>query len=49
MAFGIILLQKVLLQLQKIRLLAVTGQELTIAETSPGVIIDVTVSLTGQD
>jgi len=27
---------------------AVTGQELTIAETSPGVVIDVTVSLTGQ-
>ena len=26
----------------------VTGQELIIAETSPGVIIDVTVSLTGQ-
>ena len=30
-------------------IVAVTGQELTIAETSPGVIIDVTVSLTGQD
>ena len=29
-------------------IVAVTGQELTIAETSPGVIIDVTVSLTGQ-
>ena len=27
---------------------AVTGQELTIAETSPGVVIDVVVSLTGQ-
>ena len=30
-------------------IVAVTGQQLTIAETSPGVIIDVTVSLTGQD
>ena len=30
-------------------IVAVTGQELTIAETSPGVIIDVTVPLTGQD
>ena len=28
---------------------AVTGQELTIAETSPDVVIDVTASLTGQD
>ena len=27
---------------------AVTGQELTIAETSPGVVIDVNVSVTGQ-
>ena len=27
---------------------AVTGQQLTIAETSPGVVIDVTVPLTGQ-
>ena len=27
----------------------VTGQELTIAETSPGVVIDVNVSVTGQD